>query len=223
MLHFQQQLEELQQRLLAMARLVEAAIDGSIRAVTERNREEAEQVLRNEALVNQCEIDIDDQASRLLALHHPMARDLRFVIAAIKINTDLERMGDLAVNIAERAITLAQRLPVDTGPHIPQMTELTKSMVNKSLAAFVDRDANLARSVLVSDDAVDNLKEAVYREETRTMESGVSTIPSSVDLMFIAHNLERIADHSTNIAEDVLFLLEGIDVRHHSEAGSRRE
>jgi phosphate transport system protein len=152
-----------------------------------------------------------------------MARDLRLVIAAIKINTDLERMGDLAVNIAQRAITLTARPPVDTGSDIPRMTELTKSMVHKSLAAFVNRDGNLARSVLVSDDAVDSLKETVYREETRTMESGVSTIPSSVDLMFIAHNLERIADHATNIAEDVLFFLEGIDVRHHSEATNRME
>ena len=221
--HFRQQLDDLQQRLLEMAGLVEAAIHRSIRAVTERDQEQAEQVLRNEAFINQFEIEIDDQATRLLALHQPMARDLRFVVAAIKINNDLERMGDLAVNIAERAITLAGRPPVDTGPDIPRMTELTKSMVRKSLAAFVSRDGDLARSVLISDDAVDNLKETVYGETTRMMEANSSNIRSSVDLMFIAHNLERIADHSTNIAEDVLFLLEGIDVRHHSEAPNQKE
>jgi phosphate transport system protein len=174
-------------------------------------------VLRNEIFINRCEIEIDDQATRLLALQQPMARDLRFIIAAIKINSDLERMGDLAVNIAERAIALCARPSVDTGTEIPRMTELTKSMVNKSLTAFANRDSNLARSVLLADDDVDALKETVYRKEVGKIQSGLGLVSTSVDVMFIAHNLERIADHSTNIAEDVLFLLEGIDVRHHSE------
>jgi phosphate transport system protein len=149
-----------------------------------------------------------------------MARDLRFLTATIKINSDLERMGDLAVNIVERAPSLQQLLRVRPAADISRLAELTESMVRRSLESFVQRDAALARQVLLSDDAVDEQRNAIHRELVRRMEQDPSVVAASLDLIFVARNLERIADHATNIAEDVLFLVEGIDVRHHNETAA---
>jgi phosphate transport system protein len=215
--HFEEKLDELQRRLLEMAGLVESAIHRSVESLAGRDEAQARQVLQNEARINQMQIDIDGLATSLMALHQPMAKDLRFLMAAIKINGDLERMGDLAINIVERSIDLIRRPPVKALVDIPYMAELAESMVHASLNAFVKNDSGLARSVLTSDDAVDDLKDAVYQELMQVMQSDPSTVPASIDLMFVAHNLERIADHATNIAEDVLFLVDGIDVRHHAE------
>jgi len=216
--HFEEELGKLQQRLLEMAGLVESAIHLSVRCLAGGDEGQARAVLLNEAQVNQMQIEIDETATNLLALHQPKAGDLRFLTASIKINSDLERMGDLAVNIVERAIDLMRRPPVKPLIDIPKMAELAQSMVHKSLNAFVNRDAELARSVLTSDDAVDDLKDAIYQELIHFMESNPSAVAAAVDLIFVAHNLERIADHATNIAEDVLFLVKGVDVRHHAEA-----
>ena len=218
MRHFQEELEDLQRRLLEMAGLVELAIHESVQALTQRDQQRAQQVLVNEARINQLEIRIDELATRLLALHQPMARDLRFLTAAIKINNDLERMGDLAVNIVERALSLIAQPPVKPLIDIPRMAHLAESMVRNCLDAFVKRDSELARGVLVSDDAVDNLRDAICQELVEFMERDPSTIARSLDLIVVARNLERVADHATNIAEDVLFLIQGIDVRHHAEA-----
>lgn len=199
-----------------MAALVEANIHCSVRSVTETEESQVQKVLSNESRINQMEIDIDQLATRLLALQQPVAKDLRLLTAAIKINSDLERMGDLAVNIVQRSADLI-RHPVKPLIDIPHMADLAESMVRKSLNAFVKRDPELARSVLVSDDEVDDLKDAIYQELLELMEMNPSTIHGAIDLMFVAHNLERIADHATNIAEDVLFFVKGIDVRHHAE------
>jgi phosphate transport system protein len=212
-----EELEELQRRLLEMAGLVEAAIHDSVLSLAEQDEERAQQVLQNEARINQMEIEIDDLATGLLALQQPMAKDLRFLTAAIKINNDLERMGDLAVNIVERALSLLRQPPVKPLIDIPKMTRLAESMVRQSLDSFVKRDAGLARGVLLSDDAVDDLRDSIYQELISYMEKDPTTISRALDLLFIARNLERIADHATNIAEDVLFLVQGIDVRHHAE------
>jgi len=217
MLHFREELDELQRRLLEMAGLVESAIHQSILALVHRDEEAAKEVLWKEAQINQKDLEIDEFATRLLALYQPMARDMRFLTAVIKMNGDLERMGDLAVNITERALSLMQEPPVKPLIDIPRMAGLAEAMVRNSLDALVTRDEALARSVLVSDDEVDQLKDAVYKELVTFMQEHTTTIPRAVDLMFIAHNLERIADHATNIAEDVLFLMKGIDVRHHAE------
>ncbi len=217
MLHFREELDELQRRLLEMAGLVESAIHQSIVALVNRDEQAAKDVLWKEAQINQKDLDIDEFATRLLALYQPMARDMRFLTAVIKMNGDLERMGDLAVNITERALSLMQEPPVKPLIDIPRMAGLAEAMVRNSLDALVKRDDALARSVLVSDDEVDYLKDAVYKELVTFMQEHTTTIPRAVDLMFIAHNLERIADHATNIAEDVLFLMKGIDVRHHAE------
>ena len=215
MRHFVTDLTDLQNKLLEMGGLVETSIRWSMRSLVERDEALARSIWDVETRINQMDIDIDEFATRLLALQQPVAGDLRFLTAAIKINSDLERMGDLAINIAERALSLLRRPLVTILIDIPHMSRVVESMVHKSLDAFVQRDVDLAQSVLLSDDEVDDLKNAVYRELLAMTEEGKAPVPSAFDLIFVAHNLERIADHATNIAEDVLFLIKGIDVRHH--------
>jgi phosphate transport system protein len=215
--HFIEELEELQGRLLEMGTLVESAIHHSVLALVERSEDIARQVLRNEDRINHLEVEIDDLAVRLLALQQPMAKDLRLLTAAIKINTDLERMGDLAVNIVERSIALMHLPPVKPLIDIPQMARTAESMVRKSLDAFVKREPELARSVLLSDDEVDRLRDSIQNELVSFMQKDPAVIPQALDLILVARHLERIADHATNIAEDTLFLVKGVDVRHHLE------
>ncbi len=218
MRHFQQELEELKGKLLEMSALVEAAVQRSVSAVTQKDRSAAEQVIRDEARVNELEMAIDEFAINLLATQQPLAADLRLIVAALKINTDLERMGDLSVNIAQKAISLLSEPVVKPMIDIEHMSALVESMVRKSLDAFVANDADLARSVLASDDAVDSLRTASYHELVSFMEKNPQNIPQALDLIGVTRSLERIADHSTNVAEDVLFLVQGIDVRHRAEA-----
>ncbi len=218
MRHFVEELEQLTTKLLEMSSLVEAAIQRSISAVIHKDKSAADEVFRNEARINEIEIEIDEFAINLLALNQPMAADLRLIVAALKINTDLERMGDLSVNIAERAVSLLGETVVKPMIDIPHIAGLVQSMVRKALDAFVNRDAELARSVLASDDAVDSMRTACYHELISFMEKDPQNIRPSMDLLAVTRNLERIADHSTNIAEDVLFLVKGVDVRHHAEA-----
>ena len=192
-----------------MGGYVESAIHRSVRALVDGDPELARQVLRDEARINQMEIEIDNLTTRLFALRQPMAKDLRFLTAAMKINTDLERMGDLAVNIAQRALSLVAQTPVKPLIDIPRMAQLVESMLLRTLDAFV------------ADDEVDALRDSVYQELVAYMQRDPTTVPAAVDLIFVARNLERIADHATNIAEDVVFLVKGVDVRHH--AGERME
>lgn len=220
MRHFEQDLEQLKAKLLEMSALVESAIYRSVQGVVERNAELAEQVLKNEARVNQLEIEIDDMAIGLLALQAPLAADLRLVTAAIKINNDLERMGDLSASIAQSAIALIKEPLIRPLIDIPHIAGLAQGMVRKALDSFVNRDAELARSVLVSDDAVDNMRTASYHELISFMENNPQQISQAIYLLSVVRNLERIADHATNIAEDVLFLVKAIDVRHHNEERS---
>src|SRR5579884_2220201 len=201
-----------------MSAMVESAIYRSIAAVVQKDEMLARDVLKNEARINRIEIEIDDFAIGLLALQQPMAADLRLIVASLKINNDLERMGDLAVNIAQRAISLLCEPIVEPMVDIPHIAALVQSMVRKSLDAFVHRDGDLARSVLAADDAVDDLRSSSFHELVSFMERDPRNVRQSVDLLSIVRNLERIADHATNIAEDVLFLVKGIDVRHHAEA-----
>jgi phosphate transport system protein len=215
--HFQQELELLKGKLLEMSALVESAVYRSVQGVVEKNEELAQQVLKNEARINQLEIEIDDMAISLLVLQQPVAADLRLITAAIKINNDLERMGDLAVNIAESALSLMKDPVIRPLIDIPHIAGLAQSMVRKALDAFVNRDTELARSVLAADDAVDNMRTANYHELISFMENNPQQISQALYLLSVVRNLERIADHATNIAEDVLFLVKGIDVRHHNE------
>ena len=217
MRHFEQELEVLKGKLLEMSALVESAIYRSVQGVVEKNEELAQQVIKNETRINDLEIEIDDLAISLLALQAPMAADLRLITSAIKINNQLERMGDLSVSIAQSALALIKEPVIRPLIDIPHIAGLAQGMVRKALDAFVGRDPELARSVLASDDAVDNLRTASYHELISFMESNPMHIPQSLYLLSVVRNLERIADHATNIAEDVLFLVKGIDVRHHNE------
>jgi phosphate transport system protein len=215
---FTVELDELSNKLLEMAGLVETAISRSVRSLVDQDRELAEQVIRDEPKINRMEMEIDGMVTRLLALRQPVAKDLRFLTAALKINTDLERIGDLAQHIAERSISLMHHPLVKPMVDIPSMATLVQSMLLKTLDAFVRGDEALARAVLLSDDQVDRLRDTVYTELLATMQRDPGIVPAAVDLIFVARNLERIGDHATNIAEDVVFLVKGVDVRHHAEA-----
>jgi phosphate transport system protein len=213
MRHFQLELDDLQSRILAMAGLVEAAIAASIRSIVERNATAIRDVFELEPRINRMEVEVDDAAVRLLALYQPMAKDLRFLTAVIRITSDLERMGDHAVNIAERAQSFCEARiePMDL---VARMGELSAGMVRRSLQALVERDAVEARSVLNEDDAVDELKERSQEEFLQLMQRSPESARAALDAILVARNLERIADLATNIAEDVIYLLEGLDVRH---------
>jgi len=217
MRHFTVELEELSNKILEMGGLVESAINRSVRSLVDQNRDLAEQVIRDEPKVNRMEMEIDGIVTRLLALRQPVAKDLRFLTAALKINTDLERIGDLAQHIAERSLSLMHHPLVRPMVDIPNMASLVQSMLLKCLDAFVNADEALARSVLLADDQVDRLRDAVYIELVATMQRDPGIVPAAVDLIFVARNLERIGDHATNIAEDLVFLLRGVDVRHRAE------
>ncbi len=214
---FVTELGELENKILEMGGLVETSIHNSMRSLVDRNETLMTNIWESEQRINQLDIEIDGFATRLLALHQPVAKDLRFLTAAIKINSDLERMGDLAVNIAQRSLSLLSRPQIKPLVDVPHMSRIVESMVRKSLDAFVQRDEAMARVVLQTDDEVDDLKDSVYRELLGMLEDGKAPAGTAFDMIFIAHNLERVADHATNIAEDVLFLIKGIDVRHHSQ------
>ena len=218
---FSVELEELSNKLLEMAGLVESAISRSIRALMDQDKDLAEQVIRDEPRINKMEMEIDGMVTRLLALRQPVAKDLRFLTSALKINTDLERIGDLAQHIAERSLSLMHHPLVKPMVDIPKMASLVQSMLLKCLEAFVNQDEALARTVLMADDEVDKLRDGVYAELVATMERDPGIIPAAIGLIFVARNLERIGDHATNIAEDVVFLVKGIDVRHRSEAAEK--
>lgn len=212
---FVTELGELQNKILEMGGLVETSIHKTIRSLVERDEKLMLGIWETEARINRLDIEIDELAVRLLALYQPVAKDLRFLTAAIKINSDLERMGDLAVNLAQRSISLLSRPPFRPLVDIPHMSRTVEAMVRKSLDAFVQRDPQLALNVLLADDEVDELKNSIYQELLDLMAAGQAEAAPAFDLIFIAHNLERVADHATNIAEDVLFLVKGVDVRHH--------
>lgn len=217
MRHFSIELEELNQKLLQMGGLVESAIHRSVRALLEQDRELAEEVIRDEPKINRMEMEIDGLVTRLLALRQPVARDLRLLTAALKINNDLERIGDLANHIAERSLSLMHHPLVKPLTDIPKIASLVESMLIKCLDAFVNGDADLAHTVLLSDAEVDALRDNIYNELLEIMRQDPTLVTTAIDLIFIARNLERIGDHATNIAEDVVFLVKGIDVRHHAQ------
>jgi phosphate transport system protein len=219
--HFSLELEELNQKLLQMGALVESSIRRSVCALMQHDEPLAREVLNDEATINRMEMSIDGMATRLLALRQPVARDLRLLTAALKINTDLERIGDLAAHVAKRSLALMHEPLVDSLPAISTMEALVRTMLHKCLDAFVQGDAELAGTVLLSDDEVNRLRDEVYGDLLDAMQRDPAVVPSAVLLIFIARNLERIGDHATNIAEDVVFLVKGIDVRHNAQREGR--
>lgn len=215
--HFQKELGELKENLLGMATLVDKAIQDAVQSLVKRDSELAQKTFEGENQINALEITMDEMCLKLLALRQPMAIDLRFITSAMKIVTDLERMGDQAVNIAERAISLNQEPQLKPYIDIPRMTEITQSMVRDVLDAFVNRNSKLARSVCERDDLVDGLNDQVFRELLTYMISDPKTITRAVHLMIVCRCLERIADHATNIAEDVIFMVDALVIKHHAD------
>ena len=216
--HFQKELQELKESLLMMAALVEGAISDAVQSLVKRDSDLAQKTFEGEDKINAMEIAIDDSCLKLLALRQPMGVDLRFITSAMKIVTDLERMGDQAFNIAERAISLNQEPQLKPYIDIPKMAEITQSMVKDVLDAFVNSDSKLARSVCERDDMVDGLNDQVFRELLTIMMSDPQTITRAVHLMIVCRCLERIGDHATNLAEDVIFMLDARVIKHHADA-----
>jgi len=203
---------------LQMAGLAERAISNAIEALVKRDSSLAEKTIAQDEKINQLEIVIDDLCLKLLALHQPLAADLRFITSAMRINTELERIGDQAVNIAERVISLNQEPQLKPYIDIPEMAEITQNMLRDVLNAFVNRDASLARSVCERDDRVDGLNNQVFRELLTYMMADSKTITRAVHLLIVSRCLERIADHATNIAEGVIFMAQAKVIKHHADA-----
>ncbi|PYQ06063.1 MAG: phosphate transport system regulatory protein PhoU [Acidobacteria bacterium] len=215
--HFEEELQALKNRLLNMGALVEERVHDATHALIERRLDTAERIIGSDQDVNDLQIEIDERCLRLLALQQPMASDLRLITAAMKINADLERIGDQAVNIAEQAVRILAHPPLKPIIDLPRMAEISERMTRESLDAFVRKDAKLARAILARDDEVDQLKDQVFRVLLTYMMADPGTIERALGLILISRHLERIADHATNIAEDVIFVVEAKDVRHHHE------
>jgi phosphate transport system protein len=217
--HFQEELGVLQSRLLAMGGFAEERVRESVFGLATREPAAVDRVLQGDEPINDLHIEIDDRCFKLLALHQPMAADLRAIVAAVKINTDLERVGDLAVNIAEAAKRYLQHPPVKPLIDIPRMGDIAQRMLRDALDAFVRRDTTLAEAVLAADDELDALKSQIFRELLTYMMQDTSKIEPALDLVLISRHLERIGDHATNIAEDVIFMVSAKDVRHLGSSG----
>jgi phosphate transport system protein len=211
---FQHGLDELKDRLLAMGGMAEAAIELSVRAYRERVPELCQRIFTNEAKINMAEREIDELALDLLAMQQPMAVDLRFILAVIKSNADLERVGDQAVNIAQRVMDLIALPRVELAADIPLMASISSDMVHQALDAFVNGDAEAAQKILERDDEVDRMNQEIFQAMDKAMEEAPAIARQALDTIIIARNLERVADHATNIAEDVIFWIRGADVRH---------
>jgi phosphate transport system protein len=218
--HFREELEALQGRLLEMGGLAEERVRAALQGLVSRDPVLIQKVLAGDEPVNQLHIEVDNRCFRLLALHQPMATDLRAIVAAVKINTDLERVGDLAVNIAEASNRYIGHPPVNQLIDIPQMGDIAQAMLRDALDAYVRRDTELAHRVLSEDDRLDRLKTQVFRDLLTHMLRNQSTVEPSIDLILVSRHLERIGDHATNIAEDVIFMVSALDVRHHLASSS---
>ena len=214
--HFQEELEQLQARLLEMGGLAEDRVRAAVHGLVSRDMAAVAGVLAGDAPINQLHIEIDNRCFTLLALHQPMAVDLRAIVSAVKINTDLERVGDLAINIAEAATRYLRHPPVKELIDIPRMARVAQAMLRDALNAFVRRDISMAQTVLHQDDELDALKTQVFRELLTCMLQDPHTIEPALDLVLISRHLERIGDHATNVAEDVIFMVSAKDVRHHA-------
>lgn len=212
--HFDEELSALKDQLLAMGGLVEKHIAESMRALTDRDPERARRVIEDDRQVNLMELQIDEQCVRMLALRQPAASDLRFIAASLKIVTDLERIGDLAVNMAERALSLANEPPLRAVVDLPKMASAAQVMLQQVLDAFVTRDADKAERVMVADDQIDQWLVEVFDELRSEMGRDPAAINRCISTIFFAKHIERLADHTTNIAEMVIYLVRGTDVRH---------
>jgi len=211
---YEEELRSLKEQILEAGGIVEEMITRSMRALTERDSKMAEEVIRRDFEVNRLELDIDDLCVKLLALRQPAASDLRFITIGLRASKDLERMGDLAVNIAEQALALNKEPQLKPYSDLPRMAMKAEEMVKNALDAFVKRDADLAQRVCEMDDEVDGLDDAIFEELVDLMEKDSKAVERGTRLILVSRQLERIADHATNIAEEVIFMVQGRDIRH---------
>ena len=216
--HFQREIERLKKKILALSAVVEESVRRAIRSVEERDTCLAQRVIKTDVEIDQTEIDVEEECLKILALHQPVAIDLRFIVAVLKINNDLERIGDMAVNIAERAVFLSTQDKLDIPFKLRDMAEKAQSMLRRSLDALVNLDSALALEVCAADDEVDDLFRIMYDH----VKDGVAKQPENADslinILSVSRYLERIADHATNIAEDVIYMVDGEIVRHGSKS-----
>jgi phosphate transport system protein len=219
--HFEQEMAELKQKLLTMASHAESAVTNATKSLVDRNDDLARKVIADDSVIDQLEIDIDETAIALLALQGPLASDLRLITVAMKISHDLERVGDEATTIARRTIELSQEPQLKPYVDIPRMTNLAMQMLNDALDAFVNRNPDKARAVVPRDKDVDAIHKQLQRELVSFMIEKPATITRCLNLMVISKSLERIADHATNIAEEVVYLYEGRDIRHTGKSGGK--
>ncbi|MBI4443962.1 MAG: phosphate signaling complex protein PhoU [Acidobacteria bacterium] len=215
--HLQIEIEKLKKRLLAIGEIVVEAIQKALTALQERQAVAAQEVIQGDRRIDRAEVAVEEECLKILALHQPVAEDLRFIAAVMKINNDLERMGDEAVNIAEHAVFLANSDPIALPPRLNDLTEAAMRMVRESLAAFVTGDAQAARRICAEDDIVDDYNREVINMVWKMMERDPKTIERATHLFSVSRHLERIADHATNIAEDVVYMVEGKIIRHRAE------
>jgi len=219
--HFDHDLNLLREKLNLMAGLAVTNIYLAIKILVDRDKRLSGEIFSQEEKINSLQIEIDNFCLELIALHQPVAADLRLLISALKISSELERIGDQAVNITEAALGVIQEPQVKPLVDTPKMATLVQNMVKDALDSFVNKNSRLARDVLQRDDQIDDFKDRIYAELESVMTEDTSTIPRALQLIMISRHLERIADHSTNIAEDVVYLVEGKDIRHHQEEKDR--
>ena len=225
-MHLKREIEALKRRLLGLCALLEEAVRQAVRSVENRDGELARRVIEGDTAIDRVEVEVEEECLKILALHQPVAGDLRFIVICLKINNDLERMGDLAVNIAERAEFLASEPPVNVPFDFPTMAEKAQAMVKNSLDALVNLDAALAREVCKADDEVDAINREMYGQIKKAIREQPECLDQLIHLLGIARHLERIADLATNIAEDIIYMVEGEIVRHYAEnygAGAKKD
>lgn len=221
--HFHDELDALQDRLMEMAGRAEDLVKRAVDALLERDGSATPDIREADQVIDELEIRIDEDAMELLALQQPMAKDLRQIVATLKIANDLERVGDHAVNIARATARIAEQPPIPDLPEVEEMARIVRSMLADSLAAFVARDPDQARAVCVRDDRVDDLRRSLYRILVTHMLEDTRRITTALELLLVAQNLERVADLATNISEDVVFLVEGKTIKHHAEEQAQGE
>ena len=221
--HFDEQIDQMRQRLVYMGRLAESMISSALRTLLERNERHCEEVRTKEEEVNSLQIEIDDRAVKLTALQQPVGSDVRFLFMAARITSELERIADQGINVCENSHFLLQHPPLKPFVDIPIMAEVAQKMVRDSLDSLVLRDVGLANQVLRDEEKVDAFRDQIFRELLTYMMSDPATIPRALSLILISRNLERVGDHATNIAEEVIYWIQGRDIRHHHEESAIRE
>ncbi len=214
--HLQREIDRLKKNLLSLCALVEEQVQVAVRALLERDPELARRVERRDLEIDQREVEVEEECLKALALHQPVASDLRFIVAAMKMNSDLERIGDLAVNIARKVVTICSQATMEIPFDLAGMWQKTQRMLRDSLDALVNLDARLGHEVCARDNEVDQMKHEIRRKAEQLMQQDPGRIPVLLNLLAVSRNLERIADHATNIAEDVIYMVEGRIIRHGS-------